>query len=187
MFYKIKFGNILFPTRLRATRGQVSNGMIILGVDPGFERCGVAVIDNTKGVGNESLLFSTSLRTSAKDDFPTRLLSIGDGIANIMRKFSPEAFAIETLYFSSNRKTAMNVAEARGAITLEAVRGGAKIFEYTPAQIKIAMTGEGNADKKQVENMVRRLVAFPKEEVLDDELDAVAIALTHSAHYRAVS
>jgi crossover junction endodeoxyribonuclease RuvC len=160
--------------------------MIILGVDPGFERCGVAVIDSSKGIGGEVMLFSTSIRTSAKESFPQRLLTIGNEISEIMKKFSPDVLAIETLYFSANTKTAMNVAEARGVIVFESIKGGAEIFEYTPSQIKIAMTGEGRADKKQVEFMVRKLVTFPKEEVLDDELDAVAIALTHSACHRAV-
>ena len=97
------------------------------------------------------------------------------------KKYKPEALAMETLFFNSNQKTAMNVAEARGAITYLAMKHGLTFSQYTPLQIKIAVTGSGRADKKQVISMIERLIITNKEVAQDDEYDAIACGLTFFA------
>lgn len=156
--------------------------MIVLGIDPGFERCGAAVVDISEGIGEERVIFSTSVRTSSKDTFDKRLLSLGEKIGKIIDAHSPDVLSIESLFFSKNKKTAMSVSEARGVVVFQAAKRGLEVHEFRPAEIKIAVTGHGGSDKKQVEDMVKRLVSFPKENALDDEVDAVAVALTYSAH-----
>ena len=168
--------------------------MRILGIDPGFERLGVAILEKparnefhsggNKGDKKERVLFSECFKTSAKLEFPERLFLIGKEIKKIIKKFQPEILAIETLFFTSNQKTVMHVAEVRGVAIYEASLGELKIFEASPPQIKIAITGYGKANKGQVMKMVRTLVKIAKFKTSDDELDAIAIALTALAHMR---
>ena len=158
--------------------------MRILGIDPGFERLGVAILEKNKGDKKERVLFSECFKTSAKLEFPERLFLIGKEIKKIIKKFQPEILAIETLFFTSNQKTVMHVAEVRGVAIYEASLEGLKIFEASPPQIKIAITGYGKANKGQVMKMVRTLVKIAKFKTSDDELDAIAIALTALAHMR---
>jgi|SRR3989344_4821165 len=168
--------------------------MRILGIDPGFERLGVAILEKparnefhsggNKGDKKERVLFSECFKTSAKLEFPERLFLIGKEIKKIIKKFQPEILAIETLFFTSNQKTVMHVAEVRGVAIYEASLEGLKIFEASPPQIKIAITGYGKANKEQVMKMVRVLVEIAKFKTSDDELDAIAIALTAFAHMR---
>jgi len=162
--------------------------MIILGIDPGFERLGVAVLEKNKNEKKEKVLFSTCFHTSAKLEFSERLLLIGKEVRNIIKKFKPEILAIETLFLTTNQKTVMHVAEARGVIVYEAICAGLRIFEASPPQIKIATTGYGKANKEQVIKMVKILVDIDNKKTRpndhsvgresDDELDAIAIALT---------
>jgi crossover junction endodeoxyribonuclease RuvC len=156
--------------------------MRILGIDPGFERLGIAVLE--KNSGKEVVLFSECFKTSPKLDFSHRLLLLGEEIKKVIKKYSPEMLAIETLFLATNKKTAMRVAEARGVIMYEAARGGLQIFEATPPQIKVATTGYGASDKKQMIKMVKMLVKVDDSKTSDDELDAIAIALTAFAHKR---
>ncbi|KKP74505.1 MAG: Crossover junction endodeoxyribonuclease RuvC [Parcubacteria group bacterium GW2011_GWC1_35_21] len=158
--------------------------MRILGIDPGFERLGVAILEKNKDDKKERVLFSECFKTSAKLEFPERLFLIGKEIKKIIKKFQPEILAIETLFFTSNQKTVMHVAEVRGVAIYEASLEGLKIFEASPPQIKIAITGYGKANKEQVMKMVRALVEMAKFKTSDDELDAIAIALTAFAHMR---
>ena len=161
-----------------------NKNMRILGIDPGFERLGVAILEKNKGDKKERVLFSECFKTSAKLEFPERLFLIGKEIKKIIKKFQPEILAIETLFFTSNQKTVMHVAEVRGVAIYEASLEGLKIFEASPPQIKIAITGYGKANKEQVMKMVRALVEMAKFKTSDDELDAIAIALTAFAHMR---
>ena len=149
--------------------------MKILAIDPGFERLGIAVIEKN---GKEVLLYSSCFKTSAKLPFPERLNLIGSELEKIIKKYKPKALSIEKLYFQNNQKTAMGVAEARGVIIYTASKNKLKIFEYTPPQIKVAVTGYGKADKKMVMDMVPKLIALKEKINSDDELDAIAIGLT---------
>jgi len=172
----------------------------ILGIDPGYERLGIAVLEKATSVKNfsvpkkEKVIFSECFKTSAKLEFSERLRLIGEEIKKIIKKYKPEVLAIETLFLTTNQKTVMRVAEARGAVIYEAARVGLKIFDASPLQIKIATTGYGRASKEQVMKMVQLLVEIhphtkfsvrvDSSKKSDDELDAVAVALTAFAHMR---
>ncbi|MFA5095518.1 MAG: crossover junction endodeoxyribonuclease RuvC [Candidatus Paceibacterota bacterium] len=158
--------------------------MRILGIDPGYERLGVAILEKNKGNKKEKVLFSECFKTSANLEFSKRLFLIGKEIKNIIKKFKPEVLAIETLFLTTNQKTVMRVAEVRGAVIYEASSNGLKIFEASPPQIKIATTGYGKANKEQVMKMVKILVEIDNKKKSDDELDAIAIALTAFAHMK---
>ena len=166
--------------------------MRILGIDPGFERLGVAILEKNTGhkkpfdktQGKETVVFSECFKTSAKLEFAERLQLIGEEVQNIIKKYKPEVLAIETLFLTTNKKTVMHVAEARGVVIYEAKKAGLQIFEASPPQIKIATTGYGKADKEQVMRMVKMLVDIDKTKKSDDELDAIAIAITGFACLR---
>jgi crossover junction endodeoxyribonuclease RuvC len=155
--------------------------MKVLGIDPGFERLGISVIEKEKG-SKEVLLFSECFRTSKDLPFYERLSAIGEELEMIIKKYKPDLLSIETLFIETNQKTAMRVSEVRGVIIYIAARHGMRICEYTPLQIKIAVTGYGKADKKSVMMMVPKLVIIEEKKMLDDELDAIAVALTAIAH-----
>ena len=155
--------------------------MKVLGIDPGFARVGVAIISKDPG-NKEQLIFSHCIETSAQELLPARLERISAEIRAVIKKHSPDAVAIEKLFFGTNQKTALTVAEARGVLIQSAASAHIPVHEYTPLQIKIATTGYGRASKAQVAQMVGRLIALKKKERLDDEIDAIAIALTHCAH-----
>jgi len=158
--------------------------MRILGIDPGFERLGIAILEKNKTDKRERVLFSECFKTSSKLDFSKRLNLIGGEIKNIIKKYKPKILSIETLFLTTNQKTVMHVAEARGVILYEASNAGLKIFEASPPQIKIATTGYGKSDKSQIMKMVKMLVQIDNTKKSDDELDAIAIALTAFAHIR---
>lgn len=158
--------------------------MKILGIDPGFERLGVAVLEKNSKNKKEGVLFSECFKTSANLEFSERLSLIGEEIRRVIKKYKPEVLAIETLFLTTNQKTVMCVAEARGVVIYECAKAGMKIFEASPPQIKIATTGYGKANKEQVMKMVKILVDIDNAKKSDDELDAVACALTASAHLR---
>lgn len=158
--------------------------MRILGIDPGFERLGIAILEKNKDDKKEHIIFSECFKTSPKSDFGDRLCLIGKQVEKIIKKYKPEILAIETLFLNTNQKTVMRVAEARGVAVYEAARAGLKTFEASPPQIKIATTGYGRSDKAQINKMVKILVNIDKNKASDDELDAIAIALTAFAHVR---
>lgn len=158
------------------------NSERVLAVDPGFDRVGVAVLEK------DCVLFSHCIETSRKDPHHKRLLDVGVEIREIISKWKPSSLAIESLFFNQNTTNALKVSEARGVIIYEATRSGLNIFEYGPQSIKIAVTGYGKADKLQIETMVKKLVKLPETsgKRLDDELDAVAVGITHLASLRAI-
>jgi crossover junction endodeoxyribonuclease RuvC len=158
--------------------------MRILGIDPGFERLGIAVLEKNKGDRKEQVLFSECFKTSAKLDFSERLNLISEEVQKVIGKYRPEVLSIETLFLNTNQKTVMRVAEARGVIVCEAARAGLRVFEASPPQIKIATTGYGRANKGDIMKMVNILVDIDETKTSDDELDAIAIALTAFAHIR---
>jgi crossover junction endodeoxyribonuclease RuvC len=158
--------------------------MRILGIDPGYERLGIAILEKDKKGDKECVLFSECFKTSAKLEFSERLNLIGEEVRKIIKKYKPEILSIETLFLNTNHKTVMHVAEARGVVIYEAARAGLKIFEASPPQIKIATTGYGRASKEEIIKMVKMLVEIDDSKTSDDELDAIAIALTAFAHMR---
>lgn len=156
--------------------------MRVLGIDPGYGRCGMAILE--KEGGRERVIYSTCIETSPEYAFPERLVEVIDACADLMNTYTPTALVLERLYFSSNQKTAMQVAEVRGALLYTAARARIPIFEYTPAQVKAATTGWGRTDKKGVARMLHALLKIEKEIQHDDEYDAIAVGLTHLAHAR---
>ncbi len=151
--------------------------MKILSVDPGFERVGIAIIEKT-GKQKDNLVYSNCFKTKASLVFHKRLSLIGKELEKIIKKYKPEALAIEKLYFTTNQKTVMNVAEARGVIIYIASKNNLAVFEYTPPQIKVAVTGYGKASKDMVMKMVPKLIDVDGGVNSDDELDAIAIGIT---------
>lgn len=157
--------------------------MRILGIDPGFERLGIAIVDKNSGK-KEELVYSECFKTPTQKEFADRLCMLGEKISEIIKKYKPSVLAIETLFLNTNQKTVMKVSEARGVVMYEAKKAGLRIFEGSPPQIKMATTGSGSADKTQVMKMVRLLVSIDTKKNSDDELDAIAVALTAASHLR---
>ena len=147
----------------------------VLGIDPGFDRVGVAILNKDK------VLFSTCIETDRKSTHDKRLLHIGETLEKVIEKWKPNELAIEKLFFNQNTSTALKVAEARGVIIFQAALAGLEIFEYSPQAVKIAVTGYGKADKAAIESLVRKLVKISSTKVLDDEIDAIALCITHLA------
>ena len=150
--------------------------MIILGVDPGTASTGYGVID----VENSPRLINYGcLKTSSKTDMVQRLRSIYLQIKNIVEEFCPQEIAVEDVFFNRNVKSALFVGQARGVILLGASYQGAKVFNYTPLQVKQAITGYGQASKEQVQHMVKKTLSLSYLPTPDDASDAIAIALCH--------
>jgi len=158
--------------------------MRVLAIDPGFERLGIAVLERDKKTRKEILVHSECFKTKPSLPFSERLSLLGSRVREVIGKFEPEALAIETLFFTANQKTAMKVSEARGVVIYEASLAGLKIHEYTPLQIKVAVTGYGKATKNQVNDMVGKLIAVPKKISSDDEMDSIACGITCLAHVK---
>ncbi len=153
--------------------------MRILGIDPGTGILGFGVIDVN---GREALLVDGGvIRTPVKEDDAIRLETIYEELTDIIVSNKPEVMSVEKLFFAQNVTTAMTVAQARGVVLLCARQTGLVIFEYTPLQIKQAITGYGKADKKQVQEMVRILLKLQELPKPDDCADALAAALTHAS------
>jgi len=151
--------------------------MIILGIDPGTRRIGYGVIEN--GGRKEKFLDAGILKIKSGDDLGA-LQETKTQIGRLIKKHRPRILAIEKLYFMKNQKTAMAVAEARGAIILSAAEKGLDIREYSPNEIKAAITGYGLADKKAVLKMVKLILDEPSLKVIDDASDALAVAILAS-------
>ncbi len=158
--------------------------MRILGIDPGYAIVGYGIIDYSGG--NFSVVSYGAVTTAAGVEFPKRLKSIYDDLITLINKYKPESISVERLYFNTNTTTAIDVAEARGVILLAAENSGLEINEYTPLQVKQAVTGYGKAEKKQVMEMVKNLLKLKSIPKPDDTADALALAICHS-HYSASS
>ncbi len=156
--------------------------MRVLSIDPGFGRLGIAVVE--KETTGEKILYSNCLKTPANTPFHQRLLLIGKEIERLIKKYRPEHLAIEELFFNTNQKTAFQVSEVRGAIIYVALSNKVPVFEYTPLQIKVAVTGYGRSSKEQVTEMLKKIVFIKKTIETDDEFDAIAVGLTHTASWR---
>ncbi len=154
--------------------------MKIISVDPGYDRCGIAVIEKNKN-GKEILINSECITTNKKDSFEERLFFVVNTFKNLIKEYKPDLCVLENLFFTTNQKTAMRVAETRGAIIFSATEADLQIYEFTPKQVKIAITGDGNASKQQVMMMLPKLIKIEKNIKYDDEFDAIAVGITASA------
>ena len=153
--------------------------MIILGIDPGLATMGYGVIDAVRG--NFTVVDYGVVTTPKECTLPQRLCQLEDGVRELIETFKPQNIAIEELFFSKNITTGIPVAEARGVILLTAVKGlGDEVYEYTPNQIKQAITGYGGADKIQMQHMVQALLRLKSVPRPDDAADALAVALCHA-------
>lgn len=149
--------------------------MKVLSIDPGYGRCGVAVLDGDSR--RATVLYSTCLETSAKASLAERIATVVIAVEHLLESHHPDLFVIEELFFSNNTKTAMKVAEVRGALLYVAVRAGVPIVELHPGSAKVALTGYGKATKEQMEFMVGKLIDLPPGKRIDDEFDAIALGL----------
>ena len=152
--------------------------MIILGIDPGIAIMGYGVLEVN---GNRyKVLENGVVTTSSKTKTPERLKILYDNLNDIIKQYKPDEFAIEELFFNQNVKTAITVGHARGVQVLCAQVNNLPIYEYTPLQIKMALTGYGRANKKQMQESVKRFLNLKEIPRPDDAADALAIALCHS-------
>ena len=151
--------------------------MIVLGIDPGLATMGWGVLNSERG-RYETVDYGVVL-TPKDETLPVRLAMLEEGVNKLVAKYKPEEIALEELFFNNNQKTAINVAQARGVILLTCTKKCGRLFEYTPLQIKQALTGYGRADKRQIQEMVKTLLHLKSIPKPDDAADAVAVALTH--------
>lgn len=149
----------------------------ILGIDPGFALVGFGIVDEDDG--RLTAVDYGVISTPKENKFAVRLETIYDSLTEIIKHYKPDEIAIEELFYFRNQTTVIPVAEARGIIVLCGKQNGVKMFEYTPMQIKQALTGNGRAEKKQIQFMVKNILGLDNVPKPDDAADAVAVALTH--------
>ena len=152
--------------------------MRILGIDPGYAIIGFGVIDFSSG--HYSLADMGAITTDADMPFEARIKAIYLDMCELIKTYKPNEMSIEKLFFNTNQKTAIDVAQARGVTILPAIMQGIPIFEYTPLQVKSSIVGYGRAEKKQVQEMVRTMLHLKEVPKPDDTADAVALAITHA-------
>jgi len=150
----------------------------ILGIDPGLATMGFGVIDTVNG--KSTAVDYGVVLTPKTEALPTRLAILEKGVKSLIEKYKPDEVALEELFFNNNVKTAIDVAQARGVILLTCVKECGRLFEYTPLQIKQALTGYGRAEKRQIQQMVTTFLGLNKIPRPDDAADGLAVALTHA-------
>ena len=151
--------------------------MRVLGIDPGFALVGFGVVEENNG--RYKAIDYGVISTPKEESFSTRIAMIYKGMCDLIETYKPDAIAIEELFFFKNQKTVIPVAEARGVIVLAGIQKLGSLYEYTPLQIKQALTGNGRAEKKQIQFMVTNILGLDKVPKPDDAADAVAVAITH--------
>ena len=152
--------------------------MLILGIDPGTTAIGYGLIENETGrTSRQSIVDFGCLKTSPKDSTALRLDDLHKQLTSLIKKYRPDAIAVEELFFFTNLKTAIKVSQARGVILLAAQQNKLIIYEYTPLQVKQAITGYGLAQKKQIQQMVKAILGLDEIPKPDDAADALAIAI----------
>ena len=151
--------------------------MIILGIDPGYAIVGFGVLEYKNN--HFSVIDYGAITTDAGTHFNRRLEHIYDEMTEIFEKYHPDAMAIEKLFYNNNAKTVIDVSQARGVIMLSAQKNGVPAFEYTPLQVKQSVVGYGRAEKKQVQEMIKRILFLEKVPKPDDTADALAMAICH--------
>ena len=159
--------------------------MKVLGIDPGYGRCGVAILERANG--KDILHYSECIETSPHMDFTERLSIVANRCEELIAEHAPDCIAMEKLFFAKSRTTGLKVAEVRGAILALAGGSSLSVFEYAPSEVKSAAAGYGSADKKQVIKMLHALVKIEKAIRHDDEYDAIAVGLTHLASARVLA
>jgi crossover junction endodeoxyribonuclease RuvC len=148
--------------------------MKVLAIDPGYDRMGIALLE---GNSHKQTVVWSACISPPKGAVEGRLAVIRRAVEHAVKTYNPDALALEKLFFSVNRKTAVGVAEARGAVLSCAGALSLPVLEYSPQEVKLAVTGYGKADKKAVADMVKKLVALPSLPKVDDELDAIALGI----------
>lgn len=151
--------------------------MVIFGIDPGYAIVGCGIVRYERN--NFSLMGYGAVTTDKDMPFNERLKKIYIDITELLRKFKPDAVSIERLYFNTNQKTAIDVAQARGVIVLAVENEGIPLFEYTPLQVKQSIVGYGRAEKQQVQEMTKMFLHLDKIPKPDDAADALALAICH--------
>lgn len=151
--------------------------MRVMGIDPGFGRVGWAVVEGDRA--KQQLVEYGCLETSPKDSMNVRLEEIFDHVSELIDKYDVDEVAVEDIFYFKNQKTVIGVGQARGVILVAVVKKKIPCFNYTPLQIKRVITGYGQADKKQVQMMVKTLLKMKELPKQDDAADACATALTH--------
>lgn len=152
--------------------------MIILGIDPGYAIVGWGVIDYT--ANRFKVIDYGAVTTQAGEYFPDRLNEIYEQLSNIIERYKPQVMSIEKIFYNNNAKTVIDVSQARGVITLCAIRHNLEFCEYTPLQVKQAVVGYGRAVKKQVQDMTRTILNLREIPKPDDTADALALAICHA-------
>jgi crossover junction endodeoxyribonuclease RuvC len=150
----------------------------ILGIDPGYHRCGFAVVESSDG--SVELTGSGTIETKRGEALAVRLHALALELEQLLSRWQPDWLAVEEVYFTRNVKTAIGVAQARGVVLERSAAAGVPVAEYTPTMVKSQLTGNGKADKQQVAFMVARRVSLDEGKRLDDEVDAIAVALCHA-------
>ena len=153
--------------------------MIILGLDPGLATMGYGVIEKQKNDNNVALDYGVVL-TPKNESLPVRLAMLEEGVNKILNEYKPDEIAVEELFFVKNITTGIPVAHARGVMLLTCIKYCGKLYEYTPNQIKMSLTGYGRADKLQMQQVVTSLLHLSKIPRPDDAADALAVALCHA-------
>lgn len=154
--------------------------MLVLGVDPGLSRCGYGLVERSGR--RQTALAAGVLRTDPGDPVPQRLLALRDDVRALIADLKPAVVAVERVLFQVNVRTAISVAQAAGVVMVEALAAGCEVVEYSPNQVKQAVSGMGGADKEQVQRMVQTLLGLAVPLRPADAADAVALALCHLAH-----
>lgn len=177
MIYIIHQYLYIFNSKIDENKG-VRNKMIIIGIDPGYAIVGIGVVEY---VGNKfRTLEYNAITTTAGMPTVERLKKIYTEMTMYIDKYKPNAVAIEELFFNSNQKTAINVAQARGVLLVAVANKNVPISEYTPLQVKQSVTGYGRADKKQIQSMVKMILGLNVIPKPDDAADALALAICHA-------
>ncbi len=153
----------------------------ILGLDPGTAITGYGIVE-PRGDGTFRAVAYGAWRTPAQWPLPRRLRALYDAMRAVLAEFAPQAVAVEKLFVQRNLRSAMSVGQARGVLLLAAAQADLPVAEYTPTEVKSALTGYGGADKQQMQRMVQMLLGLPQRPRPDDVADALAVALCHAQH-----
>jgi len=158
--------------------------MRVIAIDPGYGRVGIAILE--KKNNKETILHSECFETHPKETLHLRISKVGEQVNKLILEHHVDYMAIEDLFFSKNTKTALDVAYARGVIINQAFRNNIPVQEYTPNQIKVALTGYGRATKKDMYTMVEKILGISTTGIIDDEIDAIGVGITFFASYKGV-
>lgn len=168
-----KYAKVFVKSKLR-----LEINMRIIGIDPGYAITGYGILDYE---GNKfKVVDYGAITTSSKESLDIRLLKLSQELEELIIKYKPDVLTVEELFFNTNIKTAIMVAQGRGVVIVSAAKFGLKVYEYTPLQVKQAVTGYGRADKNQIQQMVKVILNLPQIPKPDDIADALAISICHA-------